>query len=430
MDRDRGDGGGSGRSHEPENDVLRVLIVDEALAFGGSIVSTANLIRGLDHDRVLPVFVSAADPEMVADKLQEAEGTTPVRIVRKLFHYNRLQGLTTRIGSLPLRPLSKLLIYLLYGVRLLGNIPFTWRILRLLVRDRIDLVQLNNGMGADEVHLLCLLLGKPRVVFLRGYTPMSRIERALFLPGVRHFVSVSQYIKERAVEDGVDPGRITVATPPAIVEHVTDDEIAAVRARHGLSRSDRVFGIVGRVVDWKGQAEFLRAARLVLAECAGSRALVIGGISDGGEGYLRELEDFVRAEGLEDRVSFTGYRSDVDAYYRVLDVVVHCSIGPEPSGRVIFEAMSYGVPVVASDRGGPREFVEQDVDGYIVDPTDPEAVADRVIKLLTDDDLRDAFGERARRKMARSYNKEVYARTVEAVYREAMGRGGRSDRMA
>lgn len=399
---------------------MRVLIVDEGLDFGGSIVSTANLVRGLDLQRFAPFFVSAAAEDLVLGALREAADATPVQILRKPFHYKRLQSIVEWIQRIPARPLVKLLIYVLYVVRLVGNLWYSTTMLALMLRHRPDLVQLNNGMGADEVHLLCLLRRTPRVVFLRGYTAMSRIERTLFLPGVRQFVSVSSHVKDLAVRDGVDPDRVTVATPPAIVEDIPDAEVAAVRARHGLSEDERVFAIVGRVVRWKGQEQFLRAARIVLERLPRSRALVIGGISDGEEGYLRELERYVRNGGLERRVTFTGYRPDVHAYYRVIDVLAHCSVAPEPSGRVIFEAMSYGVPVVASCHGGPREFVDSGVDGFVVDPEDTATLAGRIQSLLADEDLRTSFGARAREKVAAHYNKDVYARTIEGVYDAAV----------
>jgi glycosyltransferase involved in cell wall biosynthesis len=290
-----------------------------------------------------------------------------------------------------------------------------------MARYRVSLVQVNNGLGGDEIGLAAMIMGKPRIGFFRGYWEMGRIQRNIFEPGVRKFVAVSKYIADRAVADGIDSRKITVATPPVIVEEVSDAELREVRERHDLPPGVPLFGIFGRVVPWKGQLEFLRAAELVFARLPEARALVVGDASDGDDEYMSRLLAFTREHGLGDRVIFAGYREDVASYYTLLDVVVHASIEPEPSGRVIFEAMSYGTPVVASHLGGPREFVEEGGDGFIVDPTDAERLAERVLLLLTDEGLRDAMGAKGREKMLRLFGPGPYARRIEAVYDEVLG---------
>jgi glycosyltransferase involved in cell wall biosynthesis len=101
-------------------------------------------------------------------------------------------------------------------------------------------------------------------------------------------------------------------------------------------------------------------------------------------------------------------------------VVVHASIEPEPSGRVIFESMSCGIPVVASCFGGPREFIDDGVDGFICDPNVPAEISDRVCRLLEDERLRIDMGTKAQEKIARIHNKAAYAAQVERVYLDAL----------
>src|SRR5690606_17358069 len=187
---------------EPRSPV-RVLIVDQAIDFGGSIVSTANLIRGLDRRQFEPIFVSSTSEELVGSKLLEARRSTRVIIARRFFHYRRLAKIMAAIQRLPIGLLQKPLIYSLYVVRHIGNLPYTLRIVYWMLRLRVDLVQLNNGTGADEVDLACMALRKPRVMFFRGYEPLGRIQRKCLIPGVRGFVSVSNHIRDEAIADGI-----------------------------------------------------------------------------------------------------------------------------------------------------------------------------------------------------------------------------------
>lgn len=400
----------------------RILIVDDGIEFGGSIISTANLIRALDRDRFEPIFVSATNRAFVEAALKEAGPVTKVVIARRILHHYRLKSLSEWVRNFPLVPLRKPLEALLYLVRHLLNFSYSATLVYLMARHRIDLVQVNNGLGGDEIGIAAMILRKPRVGFFRGYWHMGRIQRHVFEPGVRKFVAVSDYISNCAIADGIDPKKIVVATPPVIVESVPEAEILGARARHGLNGDEKLVAIFGRIVPWKGQMEFVRAAAIVLHRIPGAMALVVGDSLATDTLYAQQIRNLVKESGLEDRFIFTGYREDVATYFTLVDVVVHCSIEPEPSGRVIFEAMSYGTPVVASHLGGPPEFVEEGVDGFIVDPTDAACVADRVVTLLENEELRKSMGARGREKMLRLYGPAPYARRIEAVYEEALRR--------
>lgn len=403
------------------NGKISILIVDTAIDFGGSIVSTANLIRGIDRSRFEPTFVSSTTEELVRSKLFEVNSITKVVIANKVLHYGRIGRLFEIIRLLPLRPIRKAAIYLLYVVRMVVNIPYAMKIAWLIHSRKVDLVQLNNGFGNDEIEILCLLTRRPRVVFFRGYVPLSIIERKLFLSGVKGYVSVSEFAKKEAIADGVPSDKILVATPPAIAEPFDEELRAAVRRRYDIPDGQLVFGIFGRIVNWKGQKEFVRAAAIVMRSFPDLTAVIVGDTSDGDKSYFEELKVLVRELGIEDRVVFTGYINKVYDLYSIMDVVAHTSVEPEPSGRVIFESMSCGIPVVASCLGGPKEFIDDGVDGYICDPRDTEVLAQRLGALLGDAGLRRTMGVKAQAKVAKLYNKDVYARMVEGVYLNSLG---------
>ncbi len=399
---------------------ISVLIVDTAIDFGGSIVSTANLIRGLNRERFTVTFVTATHKDLVRNKLREAASDTRVVVVKKWFHYGMKGRVTTMIDRLPLKVLRKIVIYSLYLVRIVLNVPYALAMALLIRRFRVDLVQLNNAFGNDELDCVAILMRRPRIVFFRGYLRLSAIERGLFLSGARAFVSVSEFVKRQAMDDGVPGEKIIVATPPAIVEHTGPQVRKMIRRTYDVREDELVFGLFGRVVPWKGQKEFLTAARVVLGRVHNAKVFFVGDVSDGDSRYLTELKSLVTDFGMKDRVVFTGYVDRVYELYGIMDVVVHASIEPEPSGRVIFEAMSVGVPVVASCFGGPKEFVDDGVDGFIVDPRNADQMANRIVSLLEDKVLRTRMGVAAEEKMSHLYNKTVYARRIEQVYEGAI----------
>ncbi len=227
---------------------ISVLIVDNAVDFGGSIVSTANLIRGLDRTRFEPIFVSSTSEPLVRSKLSESSQHTRVFIARPVLDYRRLGRIKSVIARLPNSSFQRALIYVLYAIRMLVNVPYALKMAALIHRYSVDIVQVNNAFGNDELELVCLVMRRPRVVFFRGYIPLSAIERRLFLPGTKAFVSVAEHVKETAVADGVPANRIVVATPPAIVEQIDPVTLNSVRQRYGVQDGDLTFGVFGRVV--------------------------------------------------------------------------------------------------------------------------------------------------------------------------------------
>lgn len=395
----------------------RILIIDDALAFGGSIVSTANLIRVLERTRYCAYFVTSTTKEHARSKLREAGSVTPTYAAHKLCTYNHLLKLGEYLDPVRLRiyPVFVLLNALVYAARLGVNLPYMLKIAALILSQRIDVVQLNNGFANEEAALVARLLRRPITVFFRGYGKMGTLARGLGLNRLERYVAVSAYIKEQAIADGIPEDAIVVATPPAMAGKPSTSR-DAIRTQLGIKKDSFVIGSVGRVIPWKGCLEFANAVAGVLSRHPDAVALIVGGVSDGEQGYLDQVIERFRQFGVSEQVIMTGYVDNVDDYYSAMDVVVHSAIEPEPSGRVVLEAMAHGVPIIASDLGGPKEFIEEGVDGFIVNPHDFEKVAARIESLRTEVATRDSMGKAGRRKAQTSYSAASYADTVQNAY--------------
>jgi glycosyltransferase involved in cell wall biosynthesis len=176
---------------------------------------------------------------------------------------------------------------------------------------------------------------------------------------------------------------------------------------------------VGRLAPWKGQREFLEAARLVATEWPEARFLVVGDVAFDGPSYRDALRRLVRRLGLEDRVIFTGWRRDVPVVLAAADVLVHSSVLPEPFGLVIVEAMAMERPVVASRLGGPGEIVRDGHEGVLVDPRHPEEIAEALLRLAADPALRTCMGRTGRVRALGCFGAERFVQEMEAVLHEA-----------
>ena len=102
-----------------------------------------------------------------------------------------------------------------------------------------------------------------------------------------------------------------------------------------------------------------------------------------------------------------------------LDVLVHASVIPEPFGQVVVEGMAAGLPVIASNEGGPAEVITNGVDGLLVAPADPEGLAAVLRRVATDSELRRRLGEQARCS-ARAFTPDRVGAQVMQVYSEVL----------
>src|SRR5262249_38304028 len=253
----------------------------------------------------------------------------------------------------------------------------------------------NNGFDLPAL-ILSYMLRVPLVAYQRGSVRTSALTKYL-ASRVTRYIANSLATERELISIGVRPERVTVIYPPL------DLSIFDWRRPSTLTRpvfrvpaSSPCFGIVGPLVSWKGQDVFLRAAKRVLEKVPDAYAFVVGRVPSEERGYGETLRDLAAELGIADRVIFTGYRADIPDVLRLLDVVAHASVIPEPFGRVIAEAMAMGRPVVASSAGGPTEIIEDGRTGFLVAPRDDEALAARITELLQDPAKATRVGEAAR----------------------------------
>ncbi|RKE18695.1 glycosyltransferase family 4 protein [Streptomyces sp. TLI_171] len=193
-----------------------------------------------------------------------------------------------------------------------------------------------------------------------------------------------------------------VQLPPGVDESTfrPDSGGDAVRARLGLS-SRPVVVCVSRLVPRKGQDTLIRALPQVLAAQPDAVLLIVGGGP-----YRAELEKLVDTIGVRRSVVFTGAVpwAELPAHYGAGDVfAMPCrtrrgGLDVEGLGIVYLEASATGLPVVAGDSGGAPDAVREGETGYVVPGHDGETLlAERLVRLLGDPDLRRRMGETGRR---------------------------------
>ncbi len=182
-----------------------------------------------------------------------------------------------------------------------------------------------------------------------------------------------------------------------------------------------VVGIVGRLQAWKGQDRLLRAQALLRERGQPMQLVVVGGDSYGlSPDYAASLQPLIAKLGLQDAVTLVGEVADAMPFIQQLDVLVNAS-DPEPFGIVLLEAMAAAVPVVAVNRGGPTDIVEQGHTGMLARSGDPADLADAIEPLLASAQLRRRVGEAGRERFMRDYTDEAVRKRFFTALQEIAG---------
>jgi glycosyltransferase involved in cell wall biosynthesis len=311
-----------------------------------------------------------------------------------------------------------------------------------LLRDRVPHVIHNHMYRAEVVGTRAALAlseaGLPRP-YIIGTVHSSRIRsdedrdlvRAL-TPHMDRLIAVSRAIVQKVATEGRTGAPIELIYNGVDLSRYDEQEACCtLPEEYGFEAGTPLVGAVARLEPEKGHPTLLEAWPLVLARVPAARLLVVG------EGSRREaLEAEAEALGLlglpcegdtcvgtrharpHATVVFTGRRDDVPAVTAALDVAVLPSYR-EALGLAVLEAMALGRPVVATNVGGIPEMVEHERTGLLVPPHDAVALADAIVRMLTDHPLADTLARAGRDLVHERFCIERMVEATQTLYDEA-----------
>ena len=220
-------------------------------------------------------------------------------------------------------------------------------------------------------------------------------------------VVATQFMKEELLRNGFAPGKIEIHPP------VPPPGDASLQSSFS-SRNLIIYA--GQITRGKGVDVLIKSLSLVREpfEC-----LIFG---DGN--HRAACEKLCHKLGLTDRISFRGHVSsdEMNIYHRECSVAVVSSVWPEPFGAVGLEAMRHGLPVVAFDAGGIKEWLTDGQNGFLVPWMDHAAFAARVETLLRDKSLARAMGERGRQSAGEQFEFTRYIDGLEDLFNRVTAR--------
>lgn len=264
------------------------------------------------------------------------------------------------------------------------------------------------------IHGASFHFGQSRLAY-RGYIALEQLAARW----TDHFISVCDDMTAEYVRAGIArPERFTTIYSGFDVEpflHPPRDP-RLVRAEWGLAPDDVVVGKIGRLFHLKGHEFILRAAPSIIARAPQVKFLLVG------DGILRETyQQQIRTAGLERHVVFTGLvpPTRIPELISAMDIVAHASQW-EGLARVLPQGLIAGKPVISYDVGGAREVVLPGETGFLLPRDTVSELADAVVTLANNADLRHAMGQRGRELFTTQFRHQEMTARIRDVYQQVL----------
>ena len=172
---------------------------------------------------------------------------------------------------------------------------------------------------------------------------------------------------------------------------------------------------IGNLRKNKNHSLFVRIMKEVITQIPNAEGWIIGQPVDDEPDHKSKLESEIDSFGLEEKVKLLGFRSDTKSLLKESSVFILPSIS-EGHPNTILEALSEGIPVVASDVGGIPEIIQNGENGYLLRPTDEPGFIEAIIRLLTNNDIWHRISQNGLSKIKKDYNSLKIVKQLNELY--------------
>lgn len=287
-----------------------------------------------------------------------------------------------------------------HGVEVCGQVPTwfrgewdvwsAWVLARAVKTHDIHILHAHTSHAHTYACLARAFAGRGKVVVSRrvDFIPRNNLVSRLKYKGPDHYIAISERVGRVLREFGIPDSRFTVVHSG--IDPTRFDVEPLPRSAIGAPEDAPVLANVAALVDHKDHATLLSAMPIVLRRLPELKLVIAG------EGPLRgALEKQIRELGIESSVRLLGYRKDVPRLLRAVDAFV-ISSKEEGLGTSVLDAMVCGLPVIATAGGGIPEIVAHEKTGLLVPIQVPEALAEAILRVFTDDGLASVIRENGR----------------------------------
>jgi len=297
-------------------------------------------------------------------------------------------------------------------------------IIGLIKKVKPDIVHLNSskisilGSLAGIISKSKIINHKSKIIYtVHGWIfnePLSGSKKSFYLHAEKFtakfknkIICVSKFDYDTALKNKIAPKEklVTIHNGIKPINLLSREE---ARKKLGIDNSDIIIGSVAYLYKTKGFEYLIQATKILDDTGINAKTIIIG------EGKEREeLENWINQLNLKNKIILTGKIDNASELLKAFDVYVSSSV-KEGLSYTIIEAMTTGLPIVATCIGGSPELISDNEEGLLVDPANPEKLAQAITKLINNSELSNRLGQNAKEKAEKEFTLEkMIAKTKE-----------------
>jgi len=399
--------------------IYDILILDTGKEWGGGTNSLIELLKRIDRKKynftVLFYYNYNKGNDSNIQKEIEKLGIKFVLLPQKSQAiFIKIIKEVSRILFFYSKKIKKIIIFWIdYFCKIKPNAT---RIAKIMQDLQIDLLYMNNQPSSNfEGIIASKITGIPALQHSRIETRLNCFEIKATNLWLKKMICNSYGVKDAFVKQGIDAKKCVVVHNGIDPETKPSISPIEIRKKLGISENDILIGTVGSLIKRKRIIDLIEAFYIVTNHTKNSVKCII--VGDGPE--KDSLLKYAKTKKIHDKIVFAGFQSDAISYINAMDIFV-LSSEREGFSKVTLEAMLMGKPVVASNVIGPAELVIDGETGFLVMAKNPEALAEKILLLIKNPELRKQMGEKGRERVIKYFSIEHYVKGVENVFEEAL----------
>ena len=365
-----------------------ILFLHSSSELYGSDKSLLNLIINLDKSKY-KIFVLLPQDGPLVKKLEKINN---VNVIFEDFAILRRKNLNF-IGLIK------------YGMQFIKSINF---INKLIKKYNINIVYTNTAVvfvGAISAKLM----RKKSVWHIREIIS-NNFERKIVSRVVNRYADIiiaNSKATGLAITDDKEKLRI--------IYNAIDTTNVDLEVNEKSNDGPVTIGMAGRINRWKGQKLFIDVAELISKKDNNLEFLIAGSAFEGEDFLVKELEEYIIEKHLGDKVKLLGLVENMNSFYNQIDIFILPSTQPEPFGLVVLEAMARGIPVVATNHGGPTEIITNGKNGFLVSYDNPNEMSKIICELIDNKEFRYNIGHNGKKNQEINFSINSYVNDIEFI---------------
>ncbi len=284
-------------------------------------------------------------------------------------------------------------------------------ILKLIKDENINVINTHSGKDSLLAGIAGRLSTRKPVIVRTRHLALPITSKTTYSVLPHKVVTVSEYVRQYLISEGISPDKV-VAIPTGIDTSRFDPEKVdgELKQELGLKPEIPLVGTIAILRKKKGHYILLEAIPLILKKIPDA-AFVFAGSGPQKENIVTKIEQL----GLSHKVFMLGLRKDIPDILKSIDIFVLPTL-QEALGTSFIEAMAMEKPVIGTNVGGVGEVIKDGINGYLVEPNNPHALAEAIIMALQDKEKLSVMGKEGRKIVEQNYTAEKMCKKMYDLY--------------